>query len=72
MTLMGPGKILPPLAVAMVAAYGCLIGVDKAFGGPLPSTLTKEWAAATAAQRSAWPRSDSGADPVVMDPIHVK
>lgn len=69
MVLVGPSKILPPLLAAGVAAYACFVTVDKVFGGPKPKTFTAEWAAASKAMRDSWPRNDSGAGPVKLDPI---
>eukprot|EP00873_Tetraselmis_striata_P017443 jgi/Tetstr1/437707/TSEL_026362.t1 len=40
MTLIGPSKILPPLAGAAAIAAVMYFGMDKAFGGPYPSTVT--------------------------------
>ena len=37
-------------------------------GDPLPSTMTKEWEAATKARMKAWPREGS-ATPVVLEPM---
>eukprot|EP00951_Prasinocladus_malaysianus_P034621 scaffold350438_cov51-Prasinocladus_malaysianus.AAC.1 len=70
MTLMGPGKILPPLIGSMVAAYVCYAGVDKVFGNPVPPTVSDPaWYKATAERYDSWERSDSGAPPVALNPI---
>eukprot|EP00355_Strombidium_rassoulzadegani_P009248 CAMPEP_0168620750 /NCGR_PEP_ID=MMETSP0449_2-20121227/7317_1 /TAXON_ID=1082188 /ORGANISM="Strombidium rassoulzadegani, Strain ras09" /LENGTH=76 /DNA_ID=CAMNT_0008661803 /DNA_START=52 /DNA_END=282 /DNA_ORIENTATION=- len=70
MVLLGPGKILPPLAGAFVLATGLYYGMDAAFGGPKPKTVTDPaWAAATKTNWDNWERSDSGASPVKMNPI---
>uniref|UniRef100_A0A061RJL3 Uncharacterized protein n=1 Tax=Tetraselmis sp. GSL018 TaxID=582737 RepID=A0A061RJL3_9CHLO len=68
MVLAGPGKVLPPVIGASLLAYAMYVAVDRTFGSR-PRTLTSEWSAATQAMRDAWPCTDSGAEPVKLNPI---
>ncbi|CDF34276.1 unnamed protein product [Chondrus crispus] len=53
---------------AIMGAAGVFFEWRRRVGGPLPSTVTKEWQEATAKRSEAMPM-ESNADPVVLNPI---